>query len=50
MTRVNNVVRGEQDVVAHLHLVNSQLMPEASAEVSARGSALVRTCIRLLVS
>jgi len=50
MTHVNNVVpEGERDV-AYLHLINSQLMPWASAEVSARGSGPVRTCIRPPVS
>jgi hypothetical protein len=49
-THINNVVRGKKDVVAHLHLVNSQLTPWALAQASARGSAQLRTCIRLSVS
>jgi hypothetical protein len=34
VTHVDNAVPGEQDVVAHLHLINSQLMPRASAQLA----------------
>jgi hypothetical protein len=50
ITHVNNVVPGKQDVVTHLHLINSQLMSWASVQVNARSTAPVRTWFRLPVS